>query len=194
MNRNPQLIVSAAGVILAMMLGACRDPQVANYSAPKDPPLQLPSNLTDDSAPLSHIHWQMPETWHASIPANTAAASVRAGSFSIMAGDGRSADMSITTFPGDVGGDLANINRWRGQLKLEPITVSELSSVVTTLNVPAGEFLFTDISGDTARTLGAWFKQPGQNRTWFFKLTGETALVGEQRETFLAFLKTITFD
>ena len=39
-----------------------------------------------------------------------------------------SADLSITKFSGDAGGVLANVNRWRRQLDLEPQTLEEIKA------------------------------------------------------------------
>lgn len=205
MSRNPHsylFTLAATGICAAtlfFMLSGCRDSRVTVYQAPKDPPPQLPPALAaGEDAPAPHIHWRAPEHWKSSAPSSAAAANVRVGSFTITAtdGSGRAADMAITTFPGDVGGDLANVNRWRGQLKLAPITAAQLPSAYTTVNAPTGEFFLADMTGDDAprtRTLGAWFKQPEQNRTWFFKLTGDAGLVAAEREAFLAFLRTVTF-
>ena len=45
-------------------------------------------------------------------------APMRKATFGVPAGSAE-ADLSITAFPGDVGGELANINRWRGQVGLD---------------------------------------------------------------------------
>jgi hypothetical protein len=34
--------------------------------------------------------------------------------------DGK-AEVTVSAFPGDTGGLLANLNRWRGQIGLEPV-------------------------------------------------------------------------
>ena len=52
---------------------------------------------------------------------------MRIGSYQIPYGD-KFADLSITFFKGDGGGLLQNINRWRGQLNLEELTLSEVNN------------------------------------------------------------------
>jgi hypothetical protein len=214
MSRNPRpYFFSAAisAVCLATLLAtfaACRDSRVVTYQAPKEPAVRVETSsafAAADASPVSQIRWEAPERWKPAAPANAAAANIRVGSFTITsaASDGRAlaADMAVTTFPGDVGGDLANINRWRGQLNLAPIAAAQLSDATTIIAAPAGEFLLADMTGDVTddtssrkRTLGAWLKQPAQNRTWFFKLTGDTELVAAERDAFLAFLQTVAFD
>ena len=45
---------------------------------------------------------------------------MRRGSYAVGADEKTAADLAITAFPGDVGGDLANVNRWLN--KLSPTT------------------------------------------------------------------------
>ena len=40
----------------------------------------------------------------------------------------QSSDLSITKFPGDAGGIELNVNRWRGQLNLEPESLESIQS------------------------------------------------------------------
>jgi hypothetical protein len=118
---------------------------------------------------------------------------MRKGSYSVLGEGGAEADLSITAFPGDVGGNLANINRWRGQLELAPISEADLSSVIQhvdlgALHADVVEFVNTQ-SAKSQRMIGAIV--PYENATWFFKLTGPDTLVAGERERFLAFLKTV---
>ena len=43
--------------------------------------------------------------------------------------------ITILTFPGDVGGRLANINRWRGQVGLEAATAEDLRDYTTDYDI-----------------------------------------------------------
>ena len=46
--------------------------------------------------------------------------SMRLGSYSVEEEDGCSLDISVTAFPGDLGGLLPNVERWLGQIGLDP--------------------------------------------------------------------------
>ena len=46
--------------------------------------------------------------------------SMRLGSYSVEEEDGCSLDISITSFPGDLGGLMPNVERWLGQIGLKP--------------------------------------------------------------------------
>jgi hypothetical protein len=106
---------------------------------------------------------------------------------------GEQAELAVTAFPGDVGGNLANVNRWRGQLQLPPIEAAALPAALThidinTLHVDLVELIGPE-SAQRKRVIGAIV--PHNGATWFFKLTGPDALVAAQKADFLGFLQTI---
>ena len=118
---------------------------------------------------------------------------MRKGSYAITADSGETADLSITAFPGDVGGDLANVNRWRGQIQLPPLAAAELSGATAHLDVNGLHLTTVDFTGGPTakpqRVIGAII--PVGNATWFFKLSGPAALVGREQAAFATFLQTI---
>jgi hypothetical protein len=59
--------------------------------------------------------WFIPEGWE---PGKKS--SMRIGSFAVKDGNDSSLDISVTAFPGDLGGLLPNVERWLGQIGLEP--------------------------------------------------------------------------
>ena len=61
--------------------------------------------------------WTAPAGW-----IEQAASGFRKGSFLVRDKDGKTADVSVISFPEAAGGLLANVNRWRNQLKLAPIS------------------------------------------------------------------------
>ncbi len=134
----------------------------------------------------ANLQWTAPAHWAAKT-----GSSMRKGSYAIK-GEGGEADMAITAFPGDVGGDLANLNRWRGQIGLPPVGQAEFESSTQHLDRNGLHMTVVDIAGAGAnaqRILGAMVPHGGA--TWFFKLTGPDALVAKEKTAFLAFLDTI---
>ncbi len=136
--------------------------------------------------------WTAPEHWQ-SRPASP----MRKATL-IIPGDaeGQQAELAITAFPGDVGGNLANVNRWRQQLQLAPIGASELRATLThvhagDLHIDIAELLGPAPTDGTLRqrVLGAIV--PFNGATWFFKLTGPDALVAREKNAFYAFVQTI---
>lgn len=187
-----RLLLALASASTLVVLG-CRESKISSYRVRKEAPPPQTLAAPSGGAAAPQLHWKTPAGWQ-----EQPAGNVRIASFLVTEGD-RKADISVTQFPGDVGGDLANINRWRGQIQLQPVAENELGQVVKPLSLPTGEFLTADLLSDKpildgkyrARILGAWLKQP--DRTWFFKIAGEADLVAAQRQAFEAFLRSLEF-
>jgi len=187
---------SAWAVLALALAGAagCKDRSIAVYRVPRE---TLPAASAPESSPAvaanatPGIHWDAPAGWQ-----SQKADGLRAGSFIVTGGDGATADVSIITFSGTGGDDLANVNRWRGQVQLPPITAAELSAQVRTIGTLAGPVSLVELTGTTGDAkapsglLGAWVRS--SDRVWFFKLAGPAPLVAAQREPFMTFLKSVT--
>lgn len=195
--RRPVLLM-----LLPLGLASCREAQVATYRIPKEndtpPPVAAaaaPAVMGADTGGLvvastetGGLTWTAPAAWKAK-----PGSAMRKGSYAIGAEGGPVADLAITAFPGDVGGDLANVNRWLGQLGRPPVAAAELAAVLTPLPGAGVAMQVVDLAGGTAeaplRMLGAIV--PHQGATWFFKLTGPDAVVAPEKAAFLEFLKTV---
>ncbi len=199
----------------ALLLTACSKPAIESYRAPKDaaPPAAAPAMAAaaapKASAPTAPtpaaptggtmantpvatasgpgLAWTAPAAWIAKT-----GSAMRKGSYAIK-GDGGEGDLSITAFPGDVGGDLANINRWRGQISLPPIGAGDLAAAIQRLERNGLKMGVVDLGGAAGtgaqRILGAMVPHAGS--TWFFKLIGPDALVAQEKAAFMAFLDTV---
>lgn len=201
MQRPPALFLLATLVLAA----GCREAKVESYRVPKEQPEPLPPILTGEmpSGPAAggsmantavptasgdDLTWHAPDHWKAK-----ATGAMRKGSFTVPGDNGADADLSITAFPGDVGGLLANVNRWRGQIDLPPIAETDLAGAITHVEQNGLVFVIVDFANPNAsksqRILGALV--PYNGATWFFKLMGPDATVGHEKPAFLAFLKTV---
>ena len=124
-----------------------------------------------------------------------AASGFRKGSFLVRGKDGKTADVSVISFPEAAGGLLANVNRWRDQLKLAPI--SDVVQAGTPMSVGGHDMFFVDLvseqpispDGSKSRILGGIF--PANGETWFFKMIGPDQLVESQRDAFKQFLESV---
>jgi hypothetical protein len=109
---------------------------------------------------------------------------------------GREAELSALSLPGDGGGVLNNVVRWRRQLGLGPATEEEVRKHIRTLRVAGEEASYVDLVGSgpgtPQRTLGAVLRHG--DATWFFTLKGPADLVGKQQSAFEAFIQSIRFD
>jgi hypothetical protein len=184
-------------LVLPLALASCRDAKVAAYRIPKEKESEVTPSagpsapapmMTVAANPVSELTWSAPAQWKPKQPS-----SMRRGSFDVGDGPGPFADLAITAFPGNVGGDLANVNRWRGQLDLPPITEAELPAALQALPTNGLAIQLADVAGGAAdnpqRMLGAIVPYAGA--TWFFKLTGPTAIVGAEKARFIEFLGTV---
>ncbi len=198
--RRQHLLSATAALAALLALGGCRKPEITTYTAPKDPPPAIGSpamsaaNLPPSATPAPAIRWVLPPGW-----TDQGANNIRLGNILVTGPNNQRAEMTVTRFEGDVGGQLANVNRWRNQLQLPPIDDAALSAVIIHRDYPAGHMDAVDIVSDAplgsstfkTRTLVAWLPQTGA--TWFFKLTGDDELVASQRDAFSAFLTSVQF-
>ena len=171
---------------LPLALAACRDAKVALYRVPKEKDPELPVASAPAAGPA--LTWTAPAEWRAK-----PASAMRKGSYAVPGEGGVEADLSITAFPGDVGGELANVNRWRGQVQLPPLGEADLGGAISHVAQNGLPFTLADFAAGNGsksqRILGAIV--PYADSTWFFKLTGPDALVAKSKPDFLAFLKTV---
>jgi len=193
-------------VAATLFLAACGDEKVAAYRVPKEKDPELPAaapsaagaqgdqapgpSMADTAVPTAAgeaLAWEAPSAWTAK-----PASAMRKGSYSVP-GDAGESDLSITAFPGDVGGELANVNRWRGQVGLPLLRAGDLDSAVSRLESNGLRITVVEIfpQGDPAAKsiLGAMV--PFGGSTWFFKLMGPGASVKASKPAFIGFLHTV---
>jgi len=153
-------------------------------AAPPKPPVAPPALPPGPSAELPK--WKVPSHWIAGGPR-----AMRLASFEIPGEGNATGDLSISTLASGGGGLLANVNRWRGQAKLNPTDEATLTKEAQSFTLPGGQkATVVDLGGaGPTRILGAIV--PDGDKAWFFKLTGPDALVVKERENFLAWLKSI---
>ena len=131
------------------------------------------------------ISWQTPEGW----TQKQSAGQMRFAEVDM----GGGLTLVVSRFPGDVGGTLANVNRWRMQLQLPPVRAEELDKVVKKVSAGDATALVTDFTSQDGgqRMLGAILPDEKNGRTWFFKVTGEAKAVGERVEKFHQFVQSV---
>jgi hypothetical protein len=135
--------------------------------------------------------WEVPPDWKEQPPGQMLLAK-----FTLGGSEGAKAEVTVSVFPGDVGGLLANVNRWRGQVGLTPVGQTEVEKLKS-LDVIGGKATFVDMSGvspkngEKVRLLGAIV--PREGRTWFYKLMGDEEVAGQQQASFLKFIQTVRY-
>jgi hypothetical protein len=151
----------------------------------------LPAGATSDAP---NPQWTVPSGWQEGKPAP-----MRRATFVVKDTNDQTVEIVVSTFPGDVGGLLANANRWRGQIGLGPVAPDEIASITSDVEIGGMNTTVVDFKTDTAPA-GKTQPQrmivvtlPHAGNSWFFKMTGDAPLVGAQKETLLQFVKSVKF-
>lgn len=206
--RPSRLSVFTLALLFAILAG-CRDNSVKAYRVPKEKAPELPpaasATANDTNAPPPDmggtmattpvataagdgLTWTAPAGWEA-----RQGSAMRKATYVITGDAGATAELAVTAFPGDVGGDLANVNRWRGQLGLPPISAAELPAALQRFESNGFKIAVADLAASSGnpptRVLGGIV--PFSGSTWFFKLTGPAPLIEREKSAFIDFLKTI---
>jgi hypothetical protein len=112
-------------------------------------------------------------------------------SFRVTEGD-KVAQVDVTPLGGSTGGLLDNVNRWRGQVGLQPVNQAELDKDPPRpfkLGELAGTY--ADLSGPARRMLLVTLKRGPQ--TWYFKMIGDSGVVAKNKSKFESFVQSVKF-
>ena len=137
---------------------------------------------------------------NATIPANwepQPLSQMRRASFLVHGENGAIVDISFVSLGPAAGNVLENINRWLSQLAQPPITQDQLASTIQKMPTARGDVAIVDLTGQPengdsnkdGRIIGAIASD--EERTVFFKMRGNFALVGAQKENFLKWVSSI---
>jgi hypothetical protein len=138
------------------------------------------------------LTWKAPAGWEETPPGE-----MRLASFRVKGAPDKQADVSIIPLPGFGGGDLDNVNRWRGQVGLPPVKAEELAKLAEKVEIAGADAQLYDQAGQNpagdakSRILAAILRRDGA--VWFFKMTGDDQLVAQEKPRFVEFLKSIEF-
>ena len=179
MRGNAELVETQKADFVKWVASVCN----AETETKAPPTAAAPAMEKSDGA---QIKWKLPEGWK-QIPAS----SMRYASFNAAGSNGEVADISVVTFPGEGGDDAANVNRWRQQIGLPPLDAAAVSSAITPLKAGQTSFSTVDMTGGDKRMLAAWTRHEGQS--WFFKITGPSALVEREKTHFSDFVRSVQF-
>ncbi len=217
--RSPFVI--PALLALTALFAGCRQKEVAAYRVPKEkaapahfegdghdhgstkvsapaaatpttpPPPASGGAMAATAVPTAggaSLAWTAPAHWQ-----SKPASAMRKGTYIVPGAGGATAELSITAFPGDVGGEVANVNRWRGQIQLAPMTDKEIAGAIVRLEqhgLKIGVIEMTNPAAATpTRVLGAFVPYAGS--TWFFKFSGPDGLVAAEKAAFIEFVKSV---
>ena len=200
---SPKPAAATCLAALAVLLSACERNEVVHYRVPKTvspppdraSPPTVPAGMTGEVAPppkpegSGALTWTLPQGW----------TEKRGGSAMRFATltppvPGR-VDVSVTVLAGSAGGEVGNVNRWRGQLNLPPADEATLARERQIVRSRAGEVALYDFTAEGAtrtRTV-AGLTSIGSS-TWFLKMTGDEPAVAAARKDFIRLLESLRLD
>ena len=198
------LLIGAAGLVLAFSGCGDGEPEYVEVrevqAKPEDPhaehnhpPGEHPEETGSASSGLGFAY-DLPAGWDEQPPSSMKLLSLAIGSPPELI-----SELSVSAFPGDVGGQLANINRWRRQVGLGPLSEEAAADFIRDAAVSGIEGWQVDFTGPAgtgenngaARVVTTAVFHNGQ--TWFFKLMGNDSSLEDELEKYDAFLKSVSF-
>jgi hypothetical protein len=179
-------VKSFLSIILLGALAACQKDPIEVRRVPKE---DQPTAAMAETGRPKGLSWTAPSGWK-----EVAGTGMRVASFELPKGPGK-ADVTVIALPGDVGGELANVNRWRGQLALAPIGEADLPAARAAVHCRLGNMFVYDFTGAGAkktRLVAGMIQVSGT--MWFFKLMGDEAAVDAAKPAFVKLLSGLKAD
>jgi hypothetical protein len=172
-------------------------PQAQQGLPPSHPPINgsepaTSQPLTAQASTEGKPNWQVPAGWQ-----EIAGGPFLMAKFSVGSGANPLATVNVSMSPGEGGGLSMNVNRWRGQLGLAPLSDSDLTKQVTSVDTPGGKAMFIDMTGADAKT-GQKARMvaavvPQASQTWFYKLMGNEQIVEHEKDAFAKFVQSVKY-
>ncbi len=138
--------------------------------------------------PNSQLTYDTPDGWKVG-----QAGGFRKAAFSVTEGERR---VEITVIDLRPSGWLANVNRWRGQIKLPPTSAADLNKEVQEIEVDGATSQYITIVGPenaAGRQTIAVVMVLRADKAWFFKLMGDSRLAAREKKRFESFVRSVRF-
>lgn len=144
-----------------------------------------PGQMPPPGGSSESIAWDLPKGWTESRTGGMRVATLKPP----VAGK---VDVSVIMLSGAAGGELANVNRWRGQVGLPAIDEAGLAGLRKEIGSNAGTVSLYDFAGEAAdkqRMIAGLLFVDGHS--WFLKMTGEPSAVGAAKADFVKVLESL---
>lgn len=131
-------------------------------------------------APSGHQPWVVPDGW----TEDPEPRQMRLATY-IAPDPAGSVEVAITRFGGRAGGELANINRWRGQMGLGPIGEDVLDESISRFSAAGFDGFEIRIESPRGVMLAAGVYEEVIDQMWFVRTTVPDAEVADRLEDFV---------
>ncbi len=105
--------------------------------------------------------------------------------------DGEETELTVTTLGKAGAGVLPNVNRWRGQIGLEPIASAGLEDLTSEIDFSGNRATLIELRGKE-KSMRVVMAERG-NVVWFFKMMGSTDAITRQEKNFMEFIQSVKF-
>jgi hypothetical protein len=188
-DRLPWCPRLAALLCLALSTG-CEREQIRVYTAPKDKPASA-QGMTVRPRPIARplLEWKLPAGWR-----ELGAGQMSVATFSIEGTGGKAAQVAITPLPLMAGREAMVVNMMRAQVGLEELSEEETQKQFQIVEVGGEKGSLFELVGKSEDSQPMRIVTAMAHRadaSWFYKLSGDAALVEAQRTAFIEFLKSI---
>jgi hypothetical protein len=191
LTREVTIDGSKATLVDMVGTGGGKSGKMPPFARRTAPVLERQQPAAAETPARPRLHYTAPPSWK-ELPAG----GFRVAAFQIGEGN-QKAEVTIIPLGGGAGDLLDNVNRWRGQIKLGPITEQELRGASQAIDVGGTPGQFFDISGPDSEAAGRQrilaVVAPRGDTTWFIKMIGPADLVGQQKKAFEDFVHSIQF-
>ena len=169
---------------------ATEAPQMAGQMPGQMPPPGMAGEVPPPPVPsdATSLKWTLPAGWTDTRPGGMRFATLKPAAPSKV-------EVSVIVLPGPAGGELPNVNRWRGQIGLALLDETTLGAARQAVKSKAGAvslFDFTSEDQQKSRMLAGLLAT--NDSTWFIKMLGDAEAVGAARPEFVHLLETLHFD
>lgn len=168
--------VVALGCIQLVLITGCRKDEIHAYRVAKENTPDMPAVSQEQRAPSSDVMWAVPASWNEV----ETTSSMRIATYQTTSG----VEVAVTAFPGDVGGLVANVNRWRGQVGLDSTDEQGVEENIERLT--GSNVIVVDINGVSSRLIGTII-DVGDGQTWFAKAMGDSESVEQIKSDIVDF-------
>lgn len=199
------MVRSLAAIAGALILAGCAEDEAQVHEAPEgvetiaeadraapDPRPERPTTTgappeQAEAAAPSEQPWTTPESWSESpdVP------SMRLATL-VIDDESGPVEVAISRFAGDVGGMLANVNRWRGQVGLPPVGQAELDGLLERFESPGFEGALLHIEGERQHMLVASIYETAADRTWFVRVLEEPEIAERVKDEVFEFARSFS--
>jgi len=153
------------------------------------PPAGMAGDVPLPPAPASALKWTLPKGWTEEKGGGMRFATLKPGIPGKI-------DVSVVVLAGNAGGELPNVNRWRGQIGLPPIDEKALGSARQTIKSRAGALALFDFTseGQAKTRMVTAILSTSDGSSWFLKMVGDADPVAKAKPEFTRLMESLRLD